>query len=46
MMSIGVFVAETEEEARYIAEPSILMWTMLATGRRFKSFLPAALLTI
>lgn len=38
LMSIGVFTAETEEEARYIAEPSLLMWTMLATGRRFKSF--------
>lgn len=38
MMSIGVFTAETEEEARYIAEPSLLMWTMLATGRRFTSF--------
>ncbi|NLJ01239.1 MAG: LLM class flavin-dependent oxidoreductase [Bacteroidales bacterium] len=38
IMSIGVFTAETEEEARYLAEPSLLMWTMLATGRRFKSF--------
>jgi len=38
IMSIGVFTAETEEEARYLAEPSLLMWTMLATGKRFKSF--------
>ena len=37
-MSTSLFTAETEEEARYLAEPSLLMWTMLATGKRFKSF--------
>lgn len=38
ILSISVFTAETEEEAYYQAAPTLLMWTMLATGRRFKSF--------
>lgn len=38
MMSISVFVAETEEEAQYLAEPTLLMWTMLGTGKRFTKF--------
>ncbi|MFA5650056.1 MAG: LLM class flavin-dependent oxidoreductase [Proteiniphilum sp.] len=33
ILSIAVFTAETEEEAHYLAEPSLLMWTRLATGR-------------
>jgi luciferase family oxidoreductase, group 1 len=41
MMSIGVFTADTEEEARYYAAPTILMWTMLSSGRRFQS-IPSA----
>lgn len=38
MMSISVFTAETEEEAQYLAEPTLLMWTMLGTGKRFTKF--------
>jgi luciferase family oxidoreductase group 1 len=38
MLSISVFTAETEEEAQYLAAPALLMWTMLATGKRFKVF--------
>lgn len=38
MMSISVFTAETEEEALYLAEPTILMWTMLGSGKRFTKF--------
>jgi len=38
ILSISVFTAETEEEAYYQAAPTLLMWTMLTTGRRFKSF--------
>lgn len=38
MMSISVFTAETEEEAQYLAAPTILMWTLLGTGKRFTKF--------
>ncbi|MDD4777914.1 MAG: LLM class flavin-dependent oxidoreductase [Fermentimonas sp.] len=38
MLSISVFTAETEEEALYLAEPTILMWTMLGSGKRFTKF--------
>jgi len=38
ILSISVFTAETEEEAYYQAAPTLLMWTMLATGKRFTSF--------
>ncbi len=38
ILSISVFTAETEEEAFYQAAPTLLMWTMLATGKRFTSF--------
>lgn len=38
MMSISVFVADTEEEAYYLAEPTLLMWTLLGTGKQFKKF--------
>lgn len=38
MMSISVFTADTEEEAQYLAEPTLLMWTMLGTGKRFTKF--------
>lgn len=38
ILSISVFTAETEEEAHYLAAPTLLMWTLLATGKRFKTF--------
>lgn len=38
MLSISVFTAETEKEAQTLAEPTILMWTLLASGKRFTKF--------
>lgn len=38
MMSISVFTADTEEEALYLAEPTILMWTLLGTNKRITKF--------
>lgn len=38
ILSISVFTADTEEEANYLAAPTLLMWTLLSTGKRFKSF--------
>ena len=38
ILSISVFTAETVEEAHYLAAPTLLMWTLLATGKRFKTF--------
>lgn len=38
ILSISVFTADTEEEAYYQAAPTLLMWTMLATGKRITSF--------
>lgn len=37
-LSIIVFTAETEEEAQFLAEPTLLMWTLLASGKRFKTY--------
>ncbi len=34
ILSIIVFTAETDEEARYLAEPAVLQWTMLSTGKK------------
>ncbi|MFA6751280.1 MAG: hypothetical protein WCR81_03725 [Fermentimonas sp.] len=38
MLSMSVFTAETEEEALYLAEPTVLMWTMLGSDKRFNKF--------
>lgn len=38
IFSISVFTADSEEEANYLAAPTLLMWTLLATGKRFDSF--------
>lgn len=38
IFSIIVFTAETDEEALFYAAPALLMWTLLATGKRFKVF--------
>lgn len=35
---MSVFTAETEEEALYLAEPTVLMWTMLGSDKRFNKF--------
>jgi luciferase family oxidoreductase group 1 len=38
IFSISVFTADTEEEANYLAAPTLLMWTLLSTGKRFTTF--------
>jgi luciferase family oxidoreductase group 1 len=38
MLSIGAFTAETAEEANYLAAPALLMWTMLATGKKITTY--------
>ena len=38
MLSIGAFAAETTEEAQYLAAPALLMWTMLATGKKITAY--------
>jgi len=38
ILSIGAFTAETAEEANYLAAPSLLMWTMLATGKKITAY--------